>query len=41
MDEADQEYKLPVIKLVSHWDVMYSNGNIVNHIALILYGNGW
>ena len=38
--KGDKKYKLPVIKLISHMDVMYSIGNIlsiyVNNIVILV-----
>ena len=34
-----KRYKLPVIKSISHGEVMYGIGNIVNNIAITLYGD--
>ena len=31
-------HKLPVVKKITHGDVMYSIGNIVNNIIITLYG---
>ena len=38
--EGDQEVQTSSYK-ISHWDVMYSIGNIVNNIVITLYGDGW
>ena len=37
-EKGIKKYKLPVIKQVSHRDVMYSTGNTVNNIVITLYG---
>ena len=36
-----KRYKLPVIKLMSHRNEMYSLGNIVNNNVISLCGNRW
>lgn len=36
--KRNKRYKVPVIKYVSHGDVMYSIWKIVNNIILTLYG---
>ena len=36
MGEGIKAYKLPVIKSISHGDVMYSMGNTVNHMVMTL-----
>ena len=39
--ERDKMYKLPVIKSISHGDVTYSIGNIVNNIVITLSDDRW
>ena len=36
-DEGDQEVQTCSYKLNKSWDVIYSTGNIVNKIVMILY----
>ena len=36
-----KKYKLPVIKQISHRDVMYSTGNTVNNTVITLYADRW
>jgi len=34
-------YTLLVTKQMSHWDVMYSVGNVVHSIKICLHGGSW
>ena len=36
-----KRYKPPVIKYISHRNVIYSIRNMVNNIAITLYGDKW
>lgn len=41
MKRRNNRFKFPGMKQVSHGAVMYSMGNIVNNIVLVLYGVRW
>ena len=40
-DEGNKRYKFPVIKLISHSDVIHSTRNIVNSTIITLHGDRW
>ena len=33
--------KIKIIKKISHGDIMYGIGNVVNNIVITLYGGKW
>ena len=37
--KGNKRYKAPVTKYISHAAVLYSKGNLVNDITIILYGD--
>lgn len=39
--KGNKRYEFPVIKEISHGDIMYSIGNIVHNTLVTLYGDGW
>ena len=41
IDEGIKKHQFPVIQQISHGDVVYSIGNIINNILFTLHGDRW